>query len=342
MKYIRNRVFSHVSLELDTEKKSTNKEVRSTPGQIVYSFQELTQKIAKISYYNPEYNLFFRGQNNDYTKGKNKESVIIPTFYRKHKKLRNIKQKIEYLNFANELLLEKFQERNYPGIDRLSKYKEVGWSILQHYDICPTPLLDVTSSLRVACSFALLTENTLKPVIYVLGLNNIHSSISYSVEEEMMNIKLSSICPPVAIRPFYQDGYLAGVFPNTDNTLTVGFDFSKRLIAKFELDPTNFWNTNFLPIPENALYPNDLDPFYKASIDIKRKLDDKFFIQTMSEKRKKSLLNRIYSSNLETEVFHLFMCDWSKEDILNDLLHKGYNEIKIEEEFQKIKEWYGI
>ena len=38
--------------------------------------------------------------------------------------------------------------------DRLRRQRILRWSILQHYEICDTPLLDVTQSIRIAASFA--------------------------------------------------------------------------------------------------------------------------------------------------------------------------------------------
>jgi hypothetical protein len=73
---------------------------------------------------------------------------------------------------------------------------------------------------------------------------------------------LLSVCPPQAQRPFFQEGYLAGHFPNyqLDNPKRVEqFDFSRRLIAKFEIpmNNKNFWGRGFSRIPRVKLYQNN-------------------------------------------------------------------------------------
>jgi hypothetical protein len=97
----------------------------------------------------------------------------------------------------------------------------------------------------------------------VFGLPHINGSISFYVEEELMILKLLAICPPKALRPHFQDGYLAGTFPvattsNLDNEETIQeFDFGRRLIAKFKIPKDNFWDKDFTEIPENALFPKN-------------------------------------------------------------------------------------
>jgi len=159
------------------------------------------------------------------------------------------------LNKADELLLDEFKSKEWDGESVIVKFPEVSWAILQHYEICDTPLLDVTSSLRVACSFALQhDENT--GIIYVFGFPHTNGSISYYADEELINLRLLSICPPVAMRPHFQEGYLVGTFPTTEIIRrTVHYDLSRRLIAKFEIQKRNFWHSKFHEIPRNALFP---------------------------------------------------------------------------------------
>jgi hypothetical protein len=70
-----------------------------------------------------------------------------------------------------------------------------------------------------------------------------------------------SICPPTALRPHYQEGYLIGEYPTISLEAKAEYrrmelDFSRRLIAKFRLpSPDKFWSKDFRPIPRAALYP---------------------------------------------------------------------------------------
>ncbi|MGQ3169838.1 MAG: hypothetical protein ACT6RZ_05665 [Methylophilus sp.] len=80
-------------------------------------------------------------------------------------------------------------------------------------------------------------------------------SITYSVESELLNIRLLSICPPEAQRPYFQEGFLVGSFPAYRMQRRPNLDIGVRLIAKFELNSLNFWDKNFHAIPVDALFP---------------------------------------------------------------------------------------
>jgi hypothetical protein len=49
--------------------------------------------------------------------------------------------------------------------------------------------------------------------LYVIGVPNISGAISASAEAGLQVIRLSSVCPPSAIRPNVQEGYLVGEYP---------------------------------------------------------------------------------------------------------------------------------
>jgi hypothetical protein len=113
----------------------------------------------------------------------------------------------------------------------------------------------------VACSFAFDESSEKTGIIYVFGLPMINESINFYTYEELLNIKLLGICPPEAKRPYFQEGYLAGPFPNyrlDDPKRVVLFDFSRRLLAKFEIPiDDSFWGEGFQRIPHNKLYQPD-------------------------------------------------------------------------------------
>ena len=90
------------------------------------------------------------------------------------------------------------------------------------------------------------------------------------MEEELFNIKLLSICPPKAIRPYYQEGYLAGSFPIMESLRSYKLDMARRLVAKFRLKPP-FWDNNFHAIPDDALLPEG-DPMKRICDDVKASL----------------------------------------------------------------------
>ena len=168
---------------------------------------------------------------------------------------------MEKLAFAEALLLEKFRQNELVGYDRLASFRELCWAVLQHYEVCDTPLLDVTNSLQAAASFA-LRHDPATGILYVLGFPHINDSISFSVNEALLNIKLISICPPDAQRPYFQGGFLVGTFPTNVSQKHPSLDVACRLIAKFRIgwgkpDTWDFWGENYAPIPEGALFPDD-------------------------------------------------------------------------------------
>ncbi len=133
-------------------------------------------------------------------------------------------------------------------------HKELCWSIFQHYEILPTPLLDVTQSIHVACSFACIDNTSDEAIIYMLGLEAVNSSIFYSYYNSHQLIRLLSVMPKIARRPFYQQGYLIANFPTT-----ISFDsvnYSIRLLGKFLVNPHNIWLTELKPLSKDILYPN--------------------------------------------------------------------------------------
>ena len=257
---ISNKVWTHDTAE-DGEKKFVSDILESVPKE-VGSFRDLVKSIAEISYRNPEHVLFFRGQHRDYLKnlrGKELASSFYPSIYRQPGaalRVSEIKARFEKLERYSHELIERFSEEKIDGHEKLSKFPELTWAILQHYEVCDTPLLDVTHSLRVAASFA-LNENKDDGYLYVFGFPHPNGSITYSVEEELLNIRLLSICPPGAHRPYFQEGFLVGTFPSRMLAKHPSLDIGRRLIAKFRLKRQRFWDKSFQAIPKKALYPSD-------------------------------------------------------------------------------------
>jgi hypothetical protein len=68
---------------------------------------------------------------------------------------------------------------------------------------------------------------------------------------------LLSICPPDALRPYFQEGYLAGTTDITSEYENkTELDFRNRFIAKFEIPKAmRFWGSGFSSIPRSVLFP---------------------------------------------------------------------------------------
>jgi hypothetical protein len=237
--------------------------VRSNPIP-VKSYEELVIEIAELSYLNPDYVLFFRGQKENYVA--EKKATLYPSIYRgDYVSKVEMNYRFEVLENSCKVLVNRLND---PRIDKkivkeFKKVKKMQWSILQHYEVCETPLLDVTQSLNVACSFA-LNDNTGDGYIYVLSLPYINGRISVDSEDDITNIRLLSICPHQAKRPFFQEGYLVGTeFISNDYDDKNELDFNNRLIAIYKLvNSKDFWQStksknNYTNIDNKLLYPSD-------------------------------------------------------------------------------------
>ena len=140
---------------------------------------------------------------------------------------------------------------------RLFEFAEISWALLQHYEVTPTLMLDITQSLRVAASFATQGDGEYGH-LYAIGLPYPNGIISFYADLQIVNVRLLGICPPEAARPYFQDGYLIGTFPHRYRFgYNTKLDFGRRLIAKFKLPKRSFWSDTYPPIPTEALYPVD-------------------------------------------------------------------------------------
>ncbi|MES2448484.1 MAG: FRG domain-containing protein [Bacteroidota bacterium] len=251
------KIYGKLTQELSNH--TTPKTVGNDPGFPVATYRDLVEQIAKLSFLNKDYLLFFRGQKNDY-KNKVNSSTFYPTIYREEYLTQpELDYRFDKLQSASKILVELFKQNKIEGHTEFQRKKLIQWSLLQHYEVTETPLLDITQSLRVACSFSIIGNTEKSAFIYVFGLPYYTNRISVNSEHDLINIRLLSICPPQALRPYFQEGYLVGTDDITNEYVNKAeLDLNTRLIAKFEIPNTdNFWGKEFDKIPDTALYPQN-------------------------------------------------------------------------------------
>lgn len=251
------KIFGKLTDELSRH--TTQKTVGNDSGFPVATFRDLVEQIAKLSFLNKDYLLFFRGQKSDY-KNKYNASTFYPTIYRgEYLTQQELDYRFDKLNSASKILVELFKKNKIEGLAEFQRKKLIQWSLLQHYEVTETPLIDITQSLRVACSFGMLDNSEKTAFIYVFGLPYYTNRISVNSEHDLINIRLLSISPPQALRPYFQEGYLVGTDDITNEYTNKGeLDLNSRLIAKFEIPNTDvFWGQEFDKIPDSALYPQN-------------------------------------------------------------------------------------
>ena len=243
----------------DLEKHVEGQVLRKTAPFPIQSYHELVRKVAQLSFLNKDFLLFFRGQSQDF-QNKAGSSTFYPAIYRKDiLTAQEIRSRFELLDIATYKLIEAFDREKLDGRVDVRRKPYIAWSILQHYGVCDTPLLDLTQSLRVAATFAQLDNKAERGMVYIFGLPYTANRITYNSEQDLVIVRLLSICPPEALRPCFQEGYLAGTLDITDSYANKSeLDFKNRLIAKFSI-PTaaSFWGSGFSRIPKNLLFPDN-------------------------------------------------------------------------------------
>jgi len=249
-------------------------EIRKSKGRKVLCFADLASLIAELGYQNHQYNLLFRGQNDDY-KDKNGKTKAYPSIFRTPKNhfTKNIaKNRFEAIDNAIGALSKAREQLGLHSV--LKNYREYYMALIQHYELFKTPMLDLTQSLLVAASFALQKNRT--GYLYVFGMPHPHGSISHFIDDSLVLVKLQNVCPPEALRPHFQEGYLVGRLPST-KTKEAGDNIARRLIGKYFLDNTNrtFWKDGFKKIPQNVLYPTDDKFLLKLKTILNKTLDNK-------------------------------------------------------------------
>lgn len=283
----------------------------SHDGYPVSNFAELRQLIAELSCLNPDSILFFRGQHTDHKRSYGKmgeASTFLPSIFRGKLGKGDLLARWNKLELATNLLVEKLKtlpDARKKEFAFLKAKRLAQWSVLQHYEVVDTPLLDVTQSLRVACSFAELGRQSDEAYIYVFALPYPTGRISINSEQYITNIRLLSVVPSCVKRPHNQEGFLIGEDDMVkSDSVSDRFDFRRRSIAKFKLnlrDGSGFWEDNGLserPLTEYELYPD--------------KSDDSDTLGRICNEIKDSLANFSSTLSAKEDKTNLFLAQWRK------------------------------
>jgi hypothetical protein len=270
-------IYTFVEPDGDLEWSSGSLPLSCTSGHNIRSYRELLEKCASIKFYNRQFDILYRGQRQDWRAGN--RSNLYSSIYRntsqsitgepRSKNKSRLLERYIRLDAMEELLVKALPTREIYH-DRVLR-----WAILQHYQICPTPLLDATGSLQFGLSFALKKDPN-DAFLYLLGIPHLTGPFSVSLHSGTQAIQLAQLCPPSALRPHFQEAVLLGSFPTADKAAIEGagtlFDpyvahnFSCRLIAKFHLLNCASWkDEGFHPVAERIMYPNEQDEIFKAT-----------------------------------------------------------------------------
>lgn len=184
----------------------------------VDSYVALVKQVASLAYLNKDSLLFYRGQDKDY---RNKASTsVYPSIYRKDVlTAREIRDRFETLEACSRKLAEKFAERQMEGKSDVRRKAQVAWDSaalrrVRNTAFGPHPV--------PARGLPLPSWTTRKSAASwpCLGCPTSPIAITFNSEHDLVIVRLLSICPPLAVRPYFQDGYQAGTMDVTRNTPT--------------------------------------------------------------------------------------------------------------------------
>ena len=253
--------------EADSPRPTSNWNIRHQSGHPVGTYFDLAKKVAQLQFLNRDYFFLFRGQSYDY-KSTRGNTTLKPGIFRSSNGEKptptDMANRFSALRNLETSLLERYKAAGFLGLERLRRQRILRWAILQHYEACQTPLLDVTQSLRIAASFASIKNTTDAAFVFALGVPNLSGAVTASSEAGLQIVRLASACPPEAVRPHIQEGYLLGEYPEIadfEQKLPYSLyemDFGRRIIGKFRFNPGTFWHSsNYPSATEDALYPKD-------------------------------------------------------------------------------------
>jgi len=273
------------------------------PYLVVHGYKDLVRAISFLAVMNKLHVLLFRGQTHDFPQ-------LLPSLYRAHWRpawasvpipLDDREHYWNGLATAGKRALGVLQEEGLPRHRHVEERPAARWAVLQHYDLWPTPLLDFTTSLRVAASFAFgLDPAAQEGFLYVVAVRGLRSDLmplrehdgdarrdgptatphddpdrddAQEREDAVMAIRLNAVCPPSTSRPHLQDGVLIGHYPFGRETLhdATAHDASSILVARLRLVNAGSFFTDDFPIHSRAsLLPGD------GGDALDRKLRDRF------------------------------------------------------------------
>lgn len=255
---------------------------RATPSSVlaagpfkVYSFRELLQRNAEVVSRNPQYSIFYRGQARQYS-DRDGRVTILPSIYRgvKPRQKNEMRERFERLESTVDNVRKALDACDAFKADSRRLRTVSCWAIIQHYGLCDTPLIDVSQSLRVACAFALQCACDVLdgegPVVYDIALPFVEGPLTLNANEELYLMKLDSLMPSLALRPFIQESYLVGdeLIRRGIEDLS-GADLRRRVIASFQLCGDREQWLNEVGFDADALMIRD-DGFS----DLKHKISD--------------------------------------------------------------------
>ena len=222
-------------------------EILNTEWWVVRDWDSLRMAVSFLTLMNKRSVLYFRGQGSHHDE-------CLPVLFRSSWRLAgkdynlNSENRGKYYAATRELQDHVFAVAAEVGTPRyymLEHYPPAAAAILQHYELWPTHMIDVTRSLSIAIAFATAKGQADSACLYAFSLPDLRGSITTDMDQHLSISRLEAICPPDAKRPHHQDAYLVGRIPEPPgdchpgqkrwNDWQKGSNLMYRLCAKFTL-----------------------------------------------------------------------------------------------------------
>lgn len=267
----------------DTKHNSGTESLKDKLNRPVETYVELADIVSFLAVMNKNRTLLFRGQTEDYPH-------LLPTLHRPSSppKARwavtgsmdaNREWYWNRLSRIEDQVKGVLFDKGLPRWRHIRDSKYARWAVIQHYELWPTPMLDFSTSLRVASSFAFGELDDLKSkkheerqnpseksgFLYITAVDKLQSDLMALLDDDsvehfdgLVTVRLNAVCPPRAVRPHLQEGVLICRYPFDGGGFLepAGNDFATRLIAKIPLaDKGEFWSGDFPRLTRDALLP---------------------------------------------------------------------------------------
>jgi hypothetical protein len=181
----------------------------------VSSYHALVDAVAFLSVMNKTLSPLLRGQHRDWPTSASIHRQVYTVTLEGGERA-NIEPRGDVEHYFSQLqgmqstVYNVLQRHGLPRWRHMKHQPAATWAVIQHYELWPTPLVDFTTSLRVAATFAMcFYPKSQEGFLHLYGVPGLIGDLMTHTGPELA-VRLNSVCPPSALRPHLQEGVLIG------------------------------------------------------------------------------------------------------------------------------------
>lgn len=251
---VRHRALQHALQHLEDQTESPGS---PESGLIeVSSYYALVDAVAFLSVMNKTLSPLLRGQTRDWPTAASIHRKVYTVALEGDEAVKveprgEIGHYFSQLQGMESTVYDVLQRHGLPRWRHMKSQPAAIWAVVQHYELWPTPLVDFTTSLRVAATFAMAFDAKSKEgYVHLYGVPGLIGDLMTHTGP-VLAVRLNAVCPPSALRPHLQEGVLIG---RGDREPKI----ASTPIARLRLDNSrgDFWHDEDFPIlKRGALLP---------------------------------------------------------------------------------------